>query len=228
MKNKISEILRGRNVLITAGPTHEAIDPVRYISNYSTGKMGYALAEACLTRGAEVSLISGPVHLAAPENLLLFQPVISAEEMYRAAKACFEQADIVIFSAAVADYRPAQIAGSKIKSHSDALELRLEKTTDIAFELGKRKRPGQFLVGFALETENELEHARQKMEKKNLDLIVLNSLNDKGAGFAFDTNKVSVIDRDNKIHNFGLKLKTEVANDIIQLICEKLDTNEST
>lgn len=213
--------LRGKRILITAGPTYEAIDPVRFIGNHSSGKMGYALAEVSANLGAEVVLISGPSHLHLKDQGVLIIPVTSAKEMYDTVHQHFDTCDVAILSAAVADYRPSKIAGQKIKKKDTSLILELEKTDDILASLGTIKQ-NQFLVGFALETENELENAKSKLKKKNLDLIVLNSLNDKGAGFKTDTNKVTLVTRDNKVIPFSVKSKTEVAKDILQQIIKQL------
>jgi phosphopantothenoylcysteine decarboxylase / phosphopantothenate---cysteine ligase len=220
-KNAVNK-LSGKKVLVTAGPTYEPIDPVRYIGNYSSGKMGYALAESLILQGAEVYLVSGPVHLKTPAFIKEFIPVQTASEMYAACKKLFKSVDIAILSAAVADYMPVHKALQKIKSTSEELEINLTKTIDIAAELGKMKKDGQLLIGFALETENEKQNALLKLNKKNFDCIVLNSLNDKNAGFGYDTNKISLIGKDNKIHNFGLKMKREVADDIVRFITDKL------
>jgi phosphopantothenoylcysteine decarboxylase/phosphopantothenate--cysteine ligase len=214
----------GKKVLITAGPTYESIDPVRYIGNFSTGKMGFALANSFAESGAEVILISGPTNLVPEKHLKNFIQVNSAEEMYNQCMKYFPSVDIAVLSAAVADYKPSGISEQKIKSHKESLILELVKTTDIAKELGNIKSRNQILVGFALETENEIQNAQTKLQKKNLDLIVLNSLNDDGAGFGNDTNKISIIDKHNKILNFGLKSKKEVACDIINVIFEKMQT----
>ncbi|HZW77234.1 MAG TPA: bifunctional phosphopantothenoylcysteine decarboxylase/phosphopantothenate--cysteine ligase CoaBC [Flavobacteriaceae bacterium] len=214
--------LRGKKVLITAGPTYEAIDPVRFIGNHSSGKMGYALAETAANLGAQVFLISGPTHLKLENSNVHIDRVTSAQEMYDAAHKYFGTVDIAIASAAVADYRPAEIAREKIKKNDDELVLHLTKTKDILASLGAEKK-AQFLVGFALETENEEANAKKKLEKKNLDLIVLNSLRDKGAGFQTDTNKVTLIAKDNKVTPFDVKPKEEVAKDIFQYIIENYD-----
>lgn len=213
--------LNGKKVLITAGPTFEAIDPVRFIGNHSSGKMGYALAEVAADLGATVILISGPVSLNISDEHITRVAVTSAQEMYDEVHRVFDACDVAILSAAVADYRPVEIASEKIKKTDTQLVLHLEKTKDILASLGEKKR-NQFLVGFALETENELENAKTKLNKKNLDLIVLNSLKDKGAGFKKDTNKVTLIDKDNKVYPFTVKLKSEVARDIFQFIINKL------
>lgn len=184
--------------------------------------MGYAIAKALIQSGAKVILISGPVHLDAPQGITKFIQVTSAAEMYDAALQEFPALDGAIMSAAVADYRPETAGKSKMKSSQETMDLHLIKNPDIAEELGKIKKADQFLAGFALETDNELEHARAKLQKKNFDLIVLNSLRDHGAGFGTDTNKITILDRDNKIYNFGLKSKSEAADDIISLIAEKI------
>lgn len=213
--------LAGKKVLITAGPTYEKIDPVRFIGNYSSGKMGFALAEVCAEHGTEVTLVSGPVTLQTPHPAIKRIDVESAAEMYEAANEHFPKADITILSAAVADFTPRVTADKKIKRKGDSLKLELQPTQDIAAALGAVKKDGQVLVGFALETDNELCNAREKMERKNFDLIVLNSLQDKGAGFRVDTNKVTVIDRKGGLTAFDVKPKKQVAEDIIQCI-EKL------
>ena len=208
------EDLKGKRVLITAGPTYEKIDPVRFIGNYSSGKMGYALAEVCAERGAEVTLVSGPVNLQAVHPNIRRVDVESAEEMYRASVEAFPQADAAILCAAVADFTPEVVAGTKIKREKEDLVLRLKPTHDIAAELGRMKRDGQKLVGFALETNDELKHAQDKMARKNLDFILLNSLNDKGAGFRCDTNKITIVEPQGATP-YPLKNKQEVAADII-------------
>jgi phosphopantothenoylcysteine decarboxylase/phosphopantothenate--cysteine ligase len=205
--------LAGRKIVITAGPTYEKIDPVRFIGNYSSGKMGYALAEACASRGAEVVLVSGPVTLQTVHPNIQRIDVESAAEMHRAADA-FKDADAGILCAAVADFTPEQVADQKIKREKDDLVLRLKPTCDIAASLGKEKRPDQLLVGFALETCDEVSHAQDKLARKNFDFIVLNSLNDKGAGFRCDTNKITIIDRAEAV-SYPLKRKQEVAEDIV-------------
>lgn len=215
--------LYGKKILITAGPTYEKIDPVRFIGNYSSGKMGLALAEACAMRGAQVELICGPIQMACTHPNIHRMDVESAEEMYRAACALYPTVDAGILCAAVADFTPEHVAGEKIKREGDRLHLVLKPTQDIARELGKLKRPEQVLVGFALETTNEQEHAREKLKKKNFDFIVLNSLNDKGAGFRCDTNKISII-TDKTLKSFELKSKVEVASDIIDQLTEVLNT----
>ena len=206
--------LAGRKIVITAGPTYEKIDPVRFIGNYSSGKMGYALAEACASRGAEVVLVSGPVTLQTVHPNIHRIDVESAAEMHRAAVDAFKDADAGILCAAVADFTPEQVADQKIKREKDDLVLRLKPTCDIAASLGKEKRPDQLLVGFALETCDEVSHAQDKLARKNFDFIVLNSLNDKGAGFRCDTNKITIIDRAEAV-SYPLKRKQEVAEDIV-------------
>lgn len=214
--------LKGKKVLITAGPTYEKIDPVRFISNYSSGKMGYALAETCAAQGAEVTVVSGPVALTAKHQNIHIIHVESAAEMYTATTGAFPKADVGILCAAVADFTPATTATEKIKREGDTLHLDLVATRDIAAALGQAKRTDQKLIGFALETTNEKEHAKAKLAKKHLDFIVLNSLNDKGAGFAHDTNKVTIIAK-NEERVFELKTKSEVAQDIIDYLCESFD-----
>lgn len=211
--------LKGKKFLITAGPTYEAIDPVRFIGNHSSGKMGYAIAEAAANAGAEVFLISGPSILDLKHPSVNIERVTSAEEMYLAAHAHFKDVDYAVLSAAVADYKPVETATEKIKKKEGGMTIELTKTKDILASLGEIKSH-QFLVGFALETENEVENAKSKLEKKNLDLIVLNSLRDEGAGFGGDTNKVTFISKDNKILPFPIKDKSEVAKDIVQYIID--------
>ena len=213
--------LRGKKVLLTAGPTYEAIDPVRFIGNHSSGKMGYAIAEVAAELGAEVILISGPVSLKIDNPKVKVEHVTNAAEMYARAHAHFLECDIAILAAAVADYRPAEVALEKIKKKEDNLSIALTKTKDILLSLGEIKTK-QFLVGFALETQNEEENAKLKLKKKNLDLIVLNSLRDEGAGFKSDTNKVTLIDKNNKVLPFSVKSKREVAQDILQHIIDKI------
>ena len=210
--------LAGKKVLITAGPTYEKIDPVRFIGNYSSGKMGFALAEVCAEQGAEVTLVSGPVVLQAKHPGIRRIDVESAREMCEAATKHFPKADITILCAAVADFTPKTTADKKIKRKGDNLKLELQPTQDIAAALGAVKKKKQVLVGFALETDNELQNAQDKMERKNLDLIVLNSLQDKGAGFRVDTNKVTIIDRHNGLTAYDTKSKREVAEDIVEKV----------
>lgn len=206
--------LAGKKVLITAGPTYEAIDPVRFIGNHSSGKMGYALAEECRFRGADVLLVSGPVSIKAPAGVTL-QQVTSAAEMYEACMKAFPSSDISIMSAAVADYRVDQPANEKIKKKDDALTLQMVKTTDILQALGQQKRSDQLLVGFALETKDARGYALSKLEAKNADVMVLNNLRDTGAGFGHDTNKITIFDRSGTELNFDVKSKSLVAADII-------------
>lgn len=212
--------LKGKKILITAGPTYEAIDPVRFIGNHSSGKMGYAIAETAASLGAEVILISGPTHLELKNGFIKIERVTSADEMYDFAHNYFPSCDIAILSAAVADYKPTQVASEKIKKKDENMTIELTKTQDILLSLGKIKK-NQFLVGFALETENEEENAKLKLKKKNLDLIVLNSLRDEGAGFQKDTNKVTLISKDNKVLPFPVKPKSEVAKDILEFIIDR-------
>jgi len=213
--------LKGKKILITAGPTFEAIDPVRFIGNHSSGKMGYALAEVAASLGAQVFLVSGPVSLTISDNFIKVISIISAKEMYEETHKYFTDCDIAILSAAVADYCPKEKALQKIKKKGDTLTIELQKTKDILASLGEIKKD-RFLVGFALETENELENAKTKLKKKNLDLIVLNSLNDEGAGFKTETNKVTLISKDNKVYPFQVKPKKEVAIDILQHIIKQI------
>jgi phosphopantothenoylcysteine decarboxylase/phosphopantothenate--cysteine ligase len=206
-----------KKILVTAGPTYEAIDPVRFIGNRSSGKMGIAIAEALARRGAAVTLILGPSKLSVADTVNTIR-VESAQAMYEAALQHFPQSDLAVLAAAVADYRPKNVAVEKIKKSDAAFFIELEKTQDIAASLGKIKRSGQYIVGFALETNDELEHAKAKLVKKNFDFIVLNSLRDAGAGFNFDTNKITILHKDNKRTDFELKTKLEVADDIVQEI----------
>lgn len=217
-----SQSLTGKSVLITAGPTYEKIDPVRFVGNYSSGKMGYALAEACAKQGAEVTLVSGPVMLQTKHPAIRRIDVESAQEMYDAATTHFPQADIAILSAAVADFTPETTADKKIKRKGDELVLNLRPTQDIAAALGAIKNENQLLVGFALETDNEVQNAQDKMKRKNFDFIVLNSLQDKGAGFRVDTNKITIIDRQQGTTAYETKSKQEVAEDIVEYIVSKL------
>ena len=215
--------LAGKTALVTAGPTYEAIDPVRFIGNHSSGKMGFALAEALANQGAKVNLVTGPTHLSTSNPNIKKTDVVSAEEMFNAVKNNFATADICVMSAAVADFTPAEKAKQKIKKSSEVATIELKPTTDILAAAGKLKSSSQILVGFALETENEEENAKLKIKNKNLDFIVLNSLNDKGAGFGTETNKITIIDKDNKIEKFELKSKSEVAKDIVKKIIAKLN-----
>lgn len=213
--------LLNKNILITAGPTHEAIDPVRFIGNHSSGKMGFALAQTCAEMGANVTLITGPVSLQNPHHSIKKIDVKSADEMLNECLNAFPKSDITIMSAAVADYKPSEISDIKLKKSDNQLNICLTKTVDILSSLGSQKTENQCLVGFALETNNEIDNAIKKLNNKNLDFIVLNSLNDKGAGFAHNTNKISIIDKNNTITNFPLKSKKEVALDIINTILKK-------
>lgn len=210
--------LTGKRVLITAGPTYECLDPVRFIGNYSTGKMGFALAEACAARGADVELIAGPVALTTHNPRIHRTDVVSAEEMLRAAEMAFPTADAAILCAAVADFTPKETAKEKIKRGPEGLTLSLRPTPDIAASLGAMRREGQVLAGFALETCDEVVHAREKLERKHLDFIVLNSLRDEGAGFGHDTNRISIITADAQ-RDFPLKSKRDAADDIIDQLC---------
>jgi len=214
--------LQGKKVLLTAGPTYEAIDPVRFIGNHSSGKMGFELAKEAANLGAEVLLISGPSNESVNHKLIKRIDVTSAEEMYHTVHEHFKIVDIAILAAAVADYKPLTVASDKIKKKELTLSLELSKTKDILASLGKVKAK-QFLVGFALETNNELENAKGKLKRKNLDLIVLNSLRDKGAGFKKATNKVTLIDKQERITKFDLKSKREVAQDIFKEIIKKIN-----
>ena len=208
--------LKDQKILITAGPTYEKIDPVRFIGNYSSGKMGFALAEACAERGAEVTLVAGPVSLETHHPLIKRVNVESAEEMYQAAMAAFPASDAAILCAAVADYRPEQVAAQKLKRETEGeMTLHLVPNKDIAASLGAIKRKEQVLVGFALETNDETAHASDKLNRKNLDFIVLNSLRDAGAGFRCDTNKITLLNRAGVSKAFPLKSKQEVAADIV-------------
>jgi len=222
VKKKALRKIIGKTVLVTAGPTFEPLDAVRFIGNYSSGKMGFALAEALADFGARVMLVSGPVALKPQHAGIQYYPVQTAREMLAQSVACFKEASGAILSAAVADYRPKSPVSHKIKRRAENLVVELEPNPDIAFELGQMKQPGQFLVGFALETDNELQHAREKMKRKNFDFIVLNSLQDKGAGFLSDSNKITIIGKDNKPKGFKLKSKQETAMDIIQYLVNLL------
>jgi phosphopantothenoylcysteine decarboxylase/phosphopantothenate--cysteine ligase len=213
--------LQGKKVMITAGPTFEKIDPVRFVGNYSSGKMGFALAEECAERGAEVTLVAGPVQMKCRSSRIRRIDVESAEEMYAASTENFPQMDAAILCAAVADFTPEHRADVKIKREKDNLTLSLKPTQDIAAALGKMKADGQKLVGFALETTDEHNNAEGKLRRKNLDFIVLNSLNDNGAGFRCDTNKISIIDA-NGTTEYPLKPKSEVAHDIIDRLASEL------
>ena len=213
--------LKGKKVLVPAGPTYEAIDPVRFIGNHSSGKMGFAIASAAANLGAEVFLISGPSNQQIKHSLVHRVDVVSAEEMYDASHMYFKDVDIAILSAAVADYKPKNSASEKIKKTDTALELSLSPTKDILASLGAIKKQ-QYLVGFALETNNEIENAKGKLKRKNLDAIILNSLQDKGAGFANDTNKITIIDKEFNEKAFKLKSKVAVAKDIMNEIVNRI------
>lgn len=215
--------LCGKDILITTGPTYEKIDSVRFIGNYSSGKMGFAIARECVERGARVFLVAGPVQQTLSCKVFQYHQVESAEEMYNVVTSLFEKMDVAILTAAVADFSPERIIEGKIKREKEEeLILRLKSTRDIAASLGKQKRADQLLVGFALETDDEQQHAAEKLERKNLDFIVLNSLKDEGAGFRHDTNKISIITR-NSITEFPLKTKMEVAKDIVDRLVEELN-----
>lgn len=212
--------LLNKTFLVTAGPTFEKIDPVRFIGNYSSGKMGYAIAEELAEQGAQVILVSGPVSIRAKNKNITVVPVESASEMLEQSLAAFKESDGAVMCAAVADFTPLEKAGEKTKRGRENWSIELEPTQDIAAELGRLKTSDQFLVGFALETSNELANAQKKRAKKNLDFIVLNSLNDKGAGFGVDTNKIIIVDKSNNQQNFELKSKKDVAKDIVKKIVD--------
>jgi len=213
----------GKNVLITAGATQETIDPVRFITNHSSGKMGFSIADEFASRGANVIVVRGKVSVKCEDNSnIRIVEALSAEEMFDATRKYFKKADIIVYTAAVSDYTPVNKYDTKIKKDLDTLTIELKKTKDIAKELGELKRNNQFAVGFALETDNEIENAKTKLAKKNFDIIVLNSLQDKGAGFQYDTNKISIIDKKGTINKFDLKNKKEVAKDIVNEILSKL------
>ena len=214
--------LKGKKILITAGPTYEAIDPVRFIGNHSSAKMGFDIANEAANKGAEVILVTGPTHLNVQNSAIKLIRVISAQEMYDACHEFYDSVDVAIAAAAVADYRPKNVANQKIKKNDTTFSIELEKTKDILASLGEQKK-NQYLIGFALETENEIEHAKQKIQKKNLDLIVLNSLNDEGAGFGKATNKVTFISKDFTIEPKELKSKEAVAQDIINKVIQFYD-----
>ena len=214
----LSQPLKGKKALVTAGPTYEPIDPVRFIGNQSSGKMGIAIARELHERGAEVTLVLGPSQLPIHTNGIEVERVITADQMYQACERYFDKADITIMAAAVADYSPREAAPEKIKKKDATLQLELLKTKDILKSMGERKRNDQVLVGFALETNNEIEHSREKLKSKNADLIVLNSLAETGAGFGHDTNKVTILERNGGEYEFPLKTKNEVAKDIVDTI----------
>jgi phosphopantothenoylcysteine decarboxylase/phosphopantothenate--cysteine ligase len=221
-KKKRKTFLKGKKILISAGPTYEAIDPVRFIGNHSSGKMGIALAEEAAALGAEVHLVLGPGSAIPEYGKMKIIHVVSAKEMYDACVKAFPESDCAIMAAAVSDFEPESVHDSKVKSGKEELVIRLTPTKDIAAKLGELKKKKQLLVGFALETDNEISNARKKLEKKNLDLIVLNSLQDQGAGFGHDTNRVSILDKNNKIERFELKPKSEVAKDIFDRILKMI------
>jgi len=214
--------LSNKKVLITAGPTFESIDPVRFIGNHSSGKMGFSIALEAAKNGAQVELITGPTAQKISHPQISRIDVTSSQEMLDACLSSFKQTDITIMSAAVADYRPKEVLNQKIKKSTNTLNIDLEPTVDILKMLGNLKSSDQFLCGFALETENEELNAQNKLTNKNLDMIVLNSLRDKGAGFKYDTNKISILDKNNKLHKFELKSKVDVAKDIIDFIITHL------
>lgn len=211
--------LEGKKVLITAGPTQEPIDPVRYIGNRSTGKMGIALAESAANLGASVTLVCGPSNIQSSDSIDRID-VMTAQQMFDSVMSLHSEQDVLILSAAVADYRPKNVAHKKIKKKDASLNIELEPTPDILASLGKVKKAEQTLVGFALETDNEVKNATDKLKRKNCDLLVLNSLKDEGAGFGYDTNRIRILDRHNNISTFELKSKAEVAKDILQAIID--------
>jgi phosphopantothenoylcysteine decarboxylase/phosphopantothenate--cysteine ligase len=213
--------LKGKKVLVTAGPTYEALDPVRFIGNHSSGKMGIAIATEMSRRGAAVTLVLGPSNIPVPASVEVIK-VQSANQMYDACIRHFDTTDIAVMSAAVADYTPMQVASEKIKKNDDSFTIELTKTKDILKSLGENKKSNQLLVGFALETTNEKEYALKKLQTKNADMIVLNSLNDKGAGFGHDTNKITIFDKQGNEYRFDTKSKTEVAKDIVNTIIKLL------
>ena len=219
---EVEEQFKGKKIIITAGPTYESIDPVRFIGNYSSGKMGYQIAKKCLNRGAEVILVSGPTQQVLVHEKLTLINVRSAEEMLKAVQAHFEFCDGGIFAAAVSDYRPAEVADKKIKKSDDTLTLTLTKNPDILFWAGQQKSKKQWLVGFALETNDAIENATKKLKKKNLDAIVVNTLEDKGAGFGHDTNKITILDLNNNSTKFELTSKKEAAKNILDFITNNL------
>lgn len=221
-KKKLQKPLINKSFIVTAGPTYEKIDPVRFIGNFSTGKMGYAIAETLAEYGAKVVLISGPVNITPKHPNIECIKVMSAQEMYDESLKYFPNTDGAIMSAAVADYTPESISDKKIKRNTSDLSIQLKPNPDIAASIGAIKAENQIVVGFALETDNELENAQKKLLKKNLDFIVLNSLKEEGAGFGHDTNKITIIDKSNKIEKFQLKTKKEVSLDIVNKIIENI------
>lgn len=220
----VKKNFRGKRVLVTAGPTHEAIDPVRFIGNHSSGKMGIALANELAERGADVKLIMGPTNFRNIKNNLSFQSIMSAEELYQACMVDLDKMDIIIMAAAVADFTPETPKAEKIKKSTESITLQLKKTRDILSEMGKKKRNNQLLVGFALETDHEEDNALKKLKNKNLDFIVLNSLREKGAGFGHSTNKITIFDKRGHKQAFELKSKSMVAVDIVNYIEEFIKT----
>lgn len=216
------QALKGKKALVTAGPTYEAIDPVRFIGNHSSGKMGYAIARQLADAGAQVTLVSGPGSLRIDHPSVKLVKVVSAQQMYEASLQAYPDADIAVFAAAVADYAPVHTFDQKLKKDIPGLSIELKKNIDIALELGKLKKTTQLNVGFALETENEMENALAKLKSKNFDMVVLNSLQDTGAGFNHDTNKIRIISKNNKVAEFELKSKEEVAKDIVAAIIAEL------
>lgn len=222
-----SKILAGKTICVTAGPTYEQIDPVRFIGNNSSGKMGFAIAESLAAKGASVKLIAGPTHLNTKDCNIERIDVKSAEQMYNATVKEFEQSDVAILSAAVADYTPKNVFSQKVKKADNVLNIELQPTKDILAQLGKMKTDKQTLVGFALETNDEENNAKQKLSKKNLDFIVLNSLNDKNACFGFDTNKVTIIDSNGKMIKTDLKSKSEIAEDVVSKLIDTIKEKES-
>ncbi|MAD49735.1 MAG: bifunctional phosphopantothenoylcysteine decarboxylase/phosphopantothenate--cysteine ligase CoaBC [Flavobacteriales bacterium] len=214
--------LKGKKVLITAGPTFEAIDPVRFIGNHSSGKMGFSVAESAAKAGAIVTLIAGPTHQQIQNNSIKLINVVSAKEMFDECHKSFKSSEIAILSAAVSDYTPKLVSATKMKKKTENLTIEFIQTQDILKSLGQIKNHKQILIGFALETNDEIVNAKKKLKDKNLDFIVLNSMNDDGAGFKHDTNKITIIDNNNKLHKFELKSKQDVADDIINYLIDKL------
>ena len=215
--------LLNKKVLVTAGPTHENIDPVRFIGNHSSGKMGYAIAEAFAAEGAKVYLVSGPVSIETVVKEIDIMHVTSAVEMFSACEEFLDSVDVAVFNAAVSDFTPMKSFDKKVKRGNESWSIKLEPTRDIAGELGKRKSSNQLFVGFALETDQGVEHAQEKMQRKNMDLMVLNSLQDEGAGFGTDTNRVTMIDRAGKMERYELKPKTQVATDLVDRVINMID-----
>ncbi len=210
-------------MLVTAGPTHENIDPVRFIGNHSSGKMGYAIAEAFAAEGAKVYLVSGPVSINTEVKEIDIKHVTSAADMFSACEELIDSVDVAVFNAAVSDFTPAENFDKKVKRGNDSWSIQLEPTRDIAGEMGKRKSANQLFVGFALETEQGVEYAQEKMQKKNMDLMVLNSLQDEGAGFGTDTNKVTMMDQTGKMEKYELKPKAQVATDLIGRVIKMIE-----